>query len=72
MAKSKLATPEARSNSSYQKQINRLENILSMNLRVMSYRKRMTMQSNKFISYLLEEGRTSKEELSRFFFKLEK
>lgn len=53
--------------STFQKRINNLQNKLSILTRAVIKRKTFASNADAFIRKLLQEGRTTKEELSQFF-----
>jgi hypothetical protein len=72
MAKSKLANPQDRSNSNYQKQIDRSNKFCTELQKTSRLRKAQMEQYRTFVAALIEEGRVTKQELVAYFPKLKR
>lgn len=67
MSKTKLATPMAKSNSSYQKKVNELRKQADDYRKANDKREEQIRRTQSLILKLLNEGRITKDELKEYF-----
>lgn len=53
--------------SKFQKRLNNLHDVIAKLTRALEKRKGYTVNADRFVRMLLKEGRTTKEELSKYF-----